>query len=59
MVLSVLKRRKTGFSDAELAEATGIKYVAPIRSKLTKAGLVVQAGARKGAHRTVRTYRAV
>lgn len=58
IVLSTLKRRKGGFTDAELIVATGLKYANTIRAHLAKAGEVVAVGTKYDANvnRTVKTW---
>lgn len=58
VILKALKGRKTGLTDRELAEKTGLVHAATIRSKLTKLGTVVAVGTKldKTTNRTVRTY---
>jgi len=58
IVLTTLARRKTGFTDAELIEATGITFADTIRSTLKRAGKVVAVGTKtdKTTGRTVKTW---
>lgn len=58
VILSTLKTRKNGFTDAELIAKTGIKCAQSVRSHLLKDGAVVAVGKKKDAatNRTVTTY---
>lgn len=47
IVLKTLARRKTGFTDAELIEATGIPHADTIRATLKRGGEVVAVGKKK------------
>lgn len=57
-ILKTLKRRKNGFTDAELIAATGLKYANTIRAHLKKAGKVAVLGSKKDTTtgRTVKTW---
>ena len=59
IVLSALKSRKNGFTDAELIAKTGIAFANTLRAHLKKAGLVVQAGSKydPNTNRTVKTWK--
>lgn len=58
VILSTLKTRKNGFTDAELIEKTGLPYANTLRAHLKKAGLVSQIGTKKSGKngRTVKTW---
>ncbi len=58
VVLATLARRKTGFTDAELIEATGIPYADTIRATLKRAGQVKAVGTKKNkeTNRTLKTW---
>lgn len=57
IIASTLKRRKNGFTDVELIQATGLQYAHTVRSKMAKAGVVVPVGTKKAASgRVVKTW---
>jgi hypothetical protein len=58
VILATLARRKSGFTDAELIEATGIEYADTIRATLKRQGKVKAVGTKKNVttNRTLKTW---